>query len=110
MDDYVRWLESREASAEWAWKALHDGLWWTLEPLEALDIIIEITRRLDRNEAALRQVGAGPLEDLLGADAPTLARAAEAARSSRPFRGAASNVDQKPGFDELRTVIDTLGT
>jgi hypothetical protein len=89
---YASWLRTHDESVEWAWEVMHDGVWFSFEPLEALEWLISIADELTGEEAALKELGAGPLEDLLGGDPKTMDRALEAARSSDAFRTAVANV------------------
>jgi hypothetical protein len=107
---YARWLTMREEADEWSWEVVHDAVWWYAQPLDMLGLIIDIANRVAEDPAALNLLGAGPLEDLLGADAPTMAAAAEEARRNPAFRAALGGVYgvmyTQPGYEELRRAID----
>jgi hypothetical protein len=66
---YVSWLRTHDESAEWAWEVMHDGVWFSFEPLEALEWLISIAGELAGEDGALKELGAGRLER------PTLAGA-----------------------------------
>ena len=106
---YAAWVETHDESVEWAWEKLHDGVWWHTEPLAMLETIIGVANRLTNNHAALLELGAGPLEDLLGGDPETMAEAVKEARSNAAFRVAVSNVNgvkhREPGYEDLRQVV-----
>ena len=74
---------AHDESAEWACEVMHDSVWFSFELLEALEWLISIADELTGEEAALKELGAGPLEDLLGGDPATMDRALEATRSTQ---------------------------
>ena len=91
---YVRWLETHDPQAEWAWETLHDAVWWEGEPLAMLDTIIHIANRLgSSNSSALEELAAGPLEDLLGGEQTVMEAAIREARSSATFRTAVAQLN-----------------
>ena len=88
---------------------MHKGVWWTTDPVTMLEIIIDVIDRVGNDRSALLEIGAGPLEDVLGGDARANARAEAEARVSAPFRTALANVDGvKHGdsaYEGLRRVL-----
>ena len=107
---FVKWTETHDDSVEWAWVALDDAIWWLAEPTDMLALIVDVVDRLAGNRAALEEVGAGPLEDLLGGDPEVMMQAEEVARTNAAFRTALSNVTEvkhnQPGFERLKKIVE----
>lgn len=57
---YVAWLRSDDPSYEWAWEAMHDGICFSFDPLDALELLVRIAGELDGDARALKLLGAGP--------------------------------------------------
>src|SRR5581483_3052213 len=110
LDAYVRWLSNHDDADEWVWDVVHDGVWWYGEPLEMLAFITDVAQRLAGNSVALAELGAGPLEDLLGGDAETMAAAVREAGVNPAFREALRNVNGvkhgEEGYEELRRGVE----
>lgn len=110
LDAYVRWLSKHDGADEWVWEVVNNAVGWYAEPMEALGFIADVATRLADHPAALNELGAGPLEDLLGGDAATMVAAVREARVNPAFCEALRNVNgvkhHEEGYEELSRVVE----
>lgn len=105
METYAHWLVTKAPQDQWTFAAIHDAIWHYVDPDIMIELVIEIISRVASSPAALSEIGAGPLEDLLGGKESVMRRAEEEARSNAVFRVALSTVYgvryDEPGYREL---------